>query len=459
VTSGGCQIAGVGDTALRFPWEDDRRADAKTDLFRFVAGTPDGANLPYIVRTVFGRDTDLAGADARLARRFFEDHPELFETARRDGFVWVSPTPSALHLNRRKHRARNEDGGGTGESTSEPRGEYAKDRARSFLSKWSTVGSDSTRADLLSELATERESVADVWNVFERVRGDGPEFLCVPFRNRFNSPGRVGDLRASWRRSWRRASRRYDDAVLVTLTTDPAMHDSIADATDALIENKNRLSSWLAYDPDSGPSRPGFRPTNLYVLEFTDSGLPHLHVVYFGVSWVTTQGALADYWERRGQGRVVDVRRLSKRGGDFVIRTDDLPDDPDADGKRTARSYLGKSLRTLSAVADMSPGDVDDAASARRSGDVDDDADLWKIALYWATGKAFFDGSPELTTDDPDDEDGDTLPHVPCYRFVGVARYDDLPGYVRHRAAFLTGCNARGRPPPSPGTDVGTATG
>ena len=121
MTSGGCQIAGPGDTALRSPWEDDRRAGTKTDLFRFVAGTPDGANLPYIVRTVFGRDTDLAGADARLARRFFEDHPELFETTRRDGFVWVYPTPAALHLNRRKHTARNEDGGGTGESTSEPR--------------------------------------------------------------------------------------------------------------------------------------------------------------------------------------------------------------------------------------------------------------------------------------------------------------------------------------------------
>ncbi|PSP94603.1 hypothetical protein BRC91_05065 [Halobacteriales archaeon QS_4_62_28] len=137
--------------------------------------------------------------------------------------------------------------------------------------------------------------------------------------------------------------------------------------------------------------------------------------------------------KRGGRG---DVRRLSKRGGDFVIRTDDADDD----GKRTARSYLAKSLRTLSVVADMSPGDVDDAASARRSGDVDN-ADLWKIALYWATGKAFFDGSPELTTDDSDDKDGDTLPHVLCYRFVGVARYNDLPGYVRRRTVFLKSSN------------------
>lgn len=114
MTPGACQIAGLGNTACPLPWDGDSRADAKTDLFKFVAGTPEGANLSYIVRTVFGRDTDLAGGDAQLARRFFADHPELFETARRDGFLWVDPTPAALYLNRRKQRAKNEDCDGLG---------------------------------------------------------------------------------------------------------------------------------------------------------------------------------------------------------------------------------------------------------------------------------------------------------------------------------------------------------
>lgn len=455
VTPGACQSSGAGDTACSYPWAHDPRADAKADLFEFVASTPEGANLPYIVRTVFGRDVDLAGADARLARRFFDNHPELFEIDRRDDFVWVFPRPAAFHLTAGKRSAKNEDGGGAKANAPGIGGEYAKDRARSFLSKWSTVGSDSTRADLLRELATERESVADTWQVFERIRGNGPEYLCLPYRNRFNSTDRAGDLLASWRRAWRRARGRYDDAVLVTLTTDPGMHDSIADATEALIENKNRLSSWLEYDPKSGPSRPGFRPTNLSVLEFTDSGLPHLHVVYFGIRWVTTQGELADYWEGRGQGRVVDVRQLSKRGGEFVMRTDDLPDDNTA-GKRTARAYLGKSIRTLLTIADMTPADVFDAATSRRAGDDRDDTpdDLWKLALYWALEKRFFSGSPELTTDGTDsDDDADSVPHVPRYRFVGVAQYNDLPGYVRSRARFVTpGHVDRGQPPP---TEIG----
>jgi len=33
-----------------------------------------------------------------------------------------------------------------------------------------------------------------------------------------------------------------------------------------------------------------------------------------------------------------DVRWVSKRGGDFVIRTDDLPDHPDADHPVYARA-------------------------------------------------------------------------------------------------------------------------
>jgi hypothetical protein len=88
------------------------------------------------------------------------------------------------------------------------------------------------------------------------------------------------------------------------------------DATESLLKNKNWLGEWLAYDPksDDRPGRPGFRPTNLYALEFTDSGLPHLHVVYFGVRWLTTQAALSRYWGDR-QGKVVHIHRLAKRGG------------------------------------------------------------------------------------------------------------------------------------------------
>jgi hypothetical protein len=100
----------------------------------------------------------------------------------------------------------------------------------------------------------------------------------------------------------------------------------------------------------------------------------------------------------------------------------------DADGD-APRAYLSKSLRALSTVAAMSPDDVDDTAAARQSGDpVDAPDDLWKIAIYWALERRLFTGSPSLTNDAPDGDDGGRdVPHVARYRFVDVAGYDDFP--------------------------------
>lgn len=445
-----CQTPGVGDTACSLPWAGDRRADAKTALFEYVAGTPDGANLPHIVRTVFDPDAVDGGADYQVARRFFDGHPELFETARRDGYLWVFPTPAALTLFRRMRAAKTPDRDGTACNTGDGRDDYAKDRARASLSKNMTVGSPSTRAALLGELATELDAVDGLYSVFERVRGDVPEYLCVPYSTRFNTPSRVADTRDTFDRAWRRATERFDRAVSVTLTTDPKRHDSIDDATTSIFEAKNRLLSWLAIDADSGPPRPGYRPPNLTVLEYTDDGKPHLHVVMFGLRFVTTKAALSWYWsERCDHGEVVWFNGLANRDGRWLW-SGDGPDDADGEAPR---AYLSKSLRALSTVAAMSPDDVDDAAAARRSGDpIDAPDDLWKTAIYWALERRLFTGSPSLTNDAPDgDDDGRDVPHVARYRFVGVARSDAIPGYIRECAAFLTGRDRRGRPPPSPG--------
>ena len=450
-----CQTPGVGDTACPLPWHGNRRADAKTALFEYVAGTPDGANLPHIVRTVFDPDAVDGGADYQVARRFFDGYSELFETARRDGNLWVYPTPAALTLFRSMHAAKPEDGDESGCKTGDGRDEYAKDRARAFLSKHMTAQSDTTRADLLGELATELDTLDDLWRLFERIRDDVPEYLCAPYSTRCNTPSRVADTGDTFDRAWRRATERFDRAVSVTLTTDPKRHDSIVDATASIFEAKNRLLSYLAVDADSGPPRPGYRPPNLTVLEYDDRGKPHLHVVMFGLRFVTTKAALSWYWDERcDHGEVVWFDSLVNRDGRWRW----AGDGPDDAGGDTPREYLSKSLRTLSTVAAMSPDDVDDAAAARRSGDpVDAPDDLWKTAIYWALERRLFTGSPSLTHADPDgDDDGRDVPHVARYRFMGVARYADLPGYVRDRAAFLTGRDARGRPPPSTATDAGT---
>jgi hypothetical protein len=122
---------------------------------------------------------------------------------------------------------------------------------------------------------------------------------------------------------------------------------------------------------------------------------------------------------------------------------------------RTAREYLGKALDTLDALAGMQPREVSDAVDIRRIGD-DRYVDLWKMALYWATGKQFWGGSPSLTADEADgtDENPETdLPYIPCYRFVGSARFEHILGHVRRKAGVLSRCGTK-RPPPTGGFDI-----
>ena len=90
---------------------------------------------------------------------------------------------------------------------------------------------------------------------------------------------------------------------------------------------------------------------------------------------------------------------------------------------------------------DASPG-VSDAVDQRRNGDAaDGDVDLRKMALYWATRKQFEGGSPSLTTHEAstvDEKYGIDLPHSLCYRFVGSARFDHVPGHAQRDALVIS---------------------
>jgi hypothetical protein len=158
-------------------------------------------------------------------------------------------------------------------------------------------------------------------------------------------------------------------------------------------------------------------------------------------------------WDDLGQAEVVDIRALPKRGGHFYLprRSEDRPKGVRAPGCGSVRvrDYLSKTLRDLQRLADMSPAEVEEAADRTREGA---GGDLWKLALYWATGLRFWSGSPEFTLDETED---DGFPHIPCYTYVGTARIEEFPGHALRNSVILS----RGgppRPPPdatdSPGT-------
>ena len=390
---------------------------------RYAVEHPEGAPVIVAARSVLAPDADAGDGDHRLALRFYREHGDLFKTARRDGFAWVEPRNPAFTCPAVKHSPKHGEGDGTTDDTepvSEQTGETGpsspREDARDALAGRRVVDTDAARGLLLDALATYRESTEDRYHRLDRVRGNGPETVMLPYSTRFNAPGRVAD---SWERvesAFSAASDRHDRAVMVTLTTDLERFESVAAAGESLLSDVSRFKSWLATD-----GRLGHRPPSVVVPEFTESGIPHAHVVLFGVSWVVPHAELSAYWgENRDRGEVVWFDRLSSRD----------------EGGRWRWSAGG-------------PEDVRSAAGALRSDeretdgtDAENGREWWRLALYFALDMALATVSPALK---PDTGGPNDLPHVARYEYRGTARLGEFPGHVRERAVVLS---RSGRPPP-----------
>ena len=444
VDGGACHSGGSHRGASSPPWAGDRRAGDKARLFQYVRHAPEGTPLSKIVADVLDGDGDAGDAEYQLARRFFARHSEFFKTDSRGGLTWVEPRLGLYErLNLRPPYAERKTSGrrrGDGETGSVDvvdgveRGDasgagdgdgqmYAKDRVRQYLSHYLSVESDAVRRGLFDQFTTDVEGTADKWQVFERERGTGDDYLCLPYRTRYNDAGRATEIRGGFETALRTASRRHNDAVVLTLTTDPKRHDGLLEAIQSLSDNKGRLMSWLSTEYQLG-----YRPENMSVLEFSESGLPHYHVVLFGVSWAVSQSQLAAKWRDLGQGSVVDVRAATNThdAETWLLHDDDR-------GKVSLRQYLGKAIRELVDVANT------DAAELRERVE-DGEISAWRQALYWATERQYYTCSPSLKPSRGDDGDG--LPHVSTWSFVGVAEYHQIPAHVRQAATFAD------RPPP-----------
>ena len=445
-----CQTGGGEQASVRLPWTGDGRADDKTELFKYAVSEPNGVPLSKVVRDVFGASAvDKAGGDYQLARRFFRD-VSAFQIDRRGGYLWVEPRVGAFNLRRQyanakttgRRRGGMSNGDNSGETVGDIGGEdcrasqsgrtvqqYPKDRAKSILEKrlildGSTGGHD-YRGELLRELGTERVIQSDKFDILRRrVRGQGGhDYLLIPHTTRFNSERRAASNRDGFTQALETASGRHHEAVVMTLSTDTNRFESVSEAMSNLMDAKGRLMSWLSTEYQIG-----HRPENLSVVEFTEAGVPHVHVVLFGVGWAVHQRALSAKWDSLGQGRVVDIRRTMSRGDSWILHNDD-------GGTVTVREYLGKAIRGLCRIAAMDDGDLKAAAEA---GNVE----YWRHALYWATGRQYYSCSGSLKA--TDDGEGDGLPAVVVYEFVGVAEYSQIPAHVRESAIVVQ----RDSPPP-----------
>lgn len=484
MTSAACHTSGAGDSSRRLPWADDPRAADKTELLKYARQNSEGVRPTVAARAVLDPDATGGDANARLARRFYENHPDLFKTTRRDGETWVEPTPEAFRRpsldTASKHTVETDDEPGDGDGV-------AVSNGRAILGRRRTVEDDAVRGDLLGAFGAKREATEDRFHAFEDSFSPG-SYRLVPYATRFNSSRRVAETRDRYETAWDRGrdvGPTPGTATVVTVTTDPGRYDSLLDASEGLLDDVNLLKKWVARSPSSGLPRIGERVPTLVVPEFSGKGLPHVHVVFFGVGWVARHSALSRYWsENRDRGEVVWFDRLRVRDGRWRwVESAADRSHPDTRG-RTPREYLREGIDGLSESAEATAAEVREAANALRAagrtsegdrddGDDGDDAldgdaldrgrDLWRVAARWATDLPVFTASPELKRDSGGSEratmpDGTPLPEgtPPRWRYVGTARYGEFPRSIRENAIVLRRGPGPplGRPPPSDAEDA-----
>jgi hypothetical protein len=215
---------------------------------------------------------------------------------------------------------------------------------------------------------------------------------------------------------------------VLTLTVDPTRFESHTEATEAITKQVGNLKSCLRTEYRTG----GFEA--LKVLDFQRNGLPHIHLILFGVSVVddednesgeatVSEAEVREYWdENAGMGSQVAVQPAWKgRDGEWLLHNDDT--------KVSVRHYLGKRIRELVDVAEMDEAEL---WAKVESGDIE----LWRHALFWVTQKQYVSCSSSLKESD-NDGGGEELPYVPAWEYVGTAKYEQIPRHIREKATVV----------------------
>lgn len=168
--------------------------------------------------------------------------------------------------------------------------------------------------------------------------------------------------------------------------------------------------------------RIGFRPPYVSVLEFQDSGNPHLHVVLFGISRIMDHYELTEYLKKIGFGEIHFEYQVVNRKGKWVWKNPKKkPSKLRNDG---VGDYLKKYIRKVfDYESDSSGYGHSDSRSIR------DYLGKMKVSLYFATDKRFFTYSRSLYRPV-------YLPKEYGWIYVGCYNVYELPDWVYHRLSY-----------------------
>ncbi|MDQ2072714.1 hypothetical protein RBH20_09220 [Haloarcula sp. H-GB4] len=442
------------------------RDEDRVRVAKFIAAHPEGTPLSHVVSyAVKGVSPEAcervegSDPDYQFAYRFVDDlvAPEnpYVRKSESAGVLMVTPTLRLLDLITE----------GITQTANEEGIKYDREFLRNYLAKVDSVDDD-LRELLKDGFTSYLNRIKDYKLLFDvhfvdRRGGESTKRMTKDYKTRFNDQGRVSKQFARFNDALEYGYENADNAVLVTLTTDPKRQDSLLDGIDSINENFNRLLSYFDSDPSTKDNtrrsavpgwrhdldsevtgRPRDRPDYIKALEFTEKGYPHLHVLFFdvptrdedGMPWLCDKPEVAAKWADYGQGEIVDVYPLTYRndldelelefqsdegfvdwyrfgdhdhGEQWVrerTRSHELIEfgDESHEKESTAGAYLGKYLSATF-------GSLLDATESFEQGDEDretyaDKAATWKLALYWATNRRFWSCSRSITEGiDPND--------------------------------------------------------
>ncbi|WP_239642334.1 hypothetical protein [Haloarcula amylolytica] len=442
------------------------RDEDRVRVAKFIAAHPEGTPLSHVVSyAVKGISPEAcervegSDPDYQFAYRFIDDlvAPETpyVRKSESSGVLMVTPTLRLLDLITE----------GITQTANEEGIKYDREFLRNYLAKVDSVDDD-LRELLKDGFTSYLNRIKDYKLLFDvhfvdRRGGESTKRMTKDYKTRFNDQGRVSKQFARFNDALEYGYENAENAVLVTLTTDPKRQDSLLDGIDSINENFNRLLSYFDSDPSTKDNtrrsaipgwrhdldsevtgRPRDRPDYIKALEFTEKGYPHLHVLFFdvptrdedGMPWLCDKPEVAAKWADYDQGEIVDVYPLTYRddlddlepefqsdegfvdwyrfgdhdhGEDWVrerTRSHELIEfgDDGHEKESTAGAYLGKYLSATF-------GSLLDATESFEQADDDretysDKAATWKLALYWATNRRFWSCSKPITEGiDPND--------------------------------------------------------
>lgn len=404
-----CEFAGEDNPPEPYScFADEDRAHDKTRIIKWLCYHPKGVPVVRTVKALFPDDSEK-----RIAERSYDSTDYQFvsrflkrtEYAQLDSggaLLSASPRSGAFHL--------------TLESKipSGDRAGYAKDRAKACTYGFWNLNNVNDARLLAKDFTDYLDSIDDRRLMLENIENSDMK-LTMPYHTRFNDDRRKAEQWARYNNAWEAADNLYGRGVMITLTTDPKRYDSIGAMLDGLMDAWQDLHETLN-QRYLGDRRLDF----IRALEFGGSeksnhiGLPHLHVCVFGVPYVD-HAWLKNYWSDR-HGEIVHIHGMNKRGEDSWIMTS---------GKHAGASvagYLGKYLsKTFERIAD-DPDELRDHYESWSEGGDWACSELWKLALYWATGRQFWACSHDLKDKS---RNFDTLQEVPGLGETKLARLDD----------------------------------